>query len=310
MSQFDDGRRSATESSKPVSEVLLRIQALGYTLGSQELVAWATMELQGYPSASTVPDYRKTRDELAVFASLTNGVRNDTVPVPLDVFPKEQLNRIVHPSILDSAPALESMAVRSATESLQLPLSEGYRRYVERLFPGFTCIRVYRPFSAGSIHSILSAIRARVIQYLHEVSQQFPDLGGDGANIQQADPQVLRNLAQVVIYNNQGQVQFGNGSQKTLFHQVLVPGDFSGLVSALRQEGIDENDLQELEAEIQGGATRESVEDESSGVRRWAGRVAEKLTKGAGGLARKATEEAILLSVRYYFGDLTGADKP
>jgi hypothetical protein len=86
----------------------------------------------------------------------------------------------------------------------------------------------------------------------------------------------------------------------------VIAGDLDSLKSYFRAQGVEPEDLDELD-DVVSGYDPEDLNNEQSPIRRWIDIVAGKVSVGGKELAKTAARELTLLSVRYYFGDVTAA---
>ena len=268
---------------------------------------WVSQELDGYTSSSDLPDYRIVSGNAR--ADLTNGVRYETLDVTNIALPSgtpehawDRLRRIYFTDAVKESEAIQGR------DDLVRTLDHDLKHYIEqnaRAASGYWVRSAYIPIAPGAVAGLLSSIRSRLLQYVFRLRKDFPEFDQQPTSSHAPSAAQLGQVFQVTIGQGSA-VTFGSGSAhaQSIIQQVIA-GDLDSLKKYLQEMGVEQTDLEALDAvivEVQPA----DLDEEQSAIRRWIANVAEKAGAGGKELAKTATRELILLSVRYFFGGVTG----
>jgi len=81
-SLLDDIIKLATDGKQPLPDILRKCLILGHELKNETLKTWANQELNGYPSAENLPEYRIAQAEARgnFTGPFQSGARNWPIP--------------------------------------------------------------------------------------------------------------------------------------------------------------------------------------------------------------------------------------
>lgn len=298
MGLLEEVSQMASETDVPIARLLLKCTQLAHELEHELLMTWAVHELEGFPD-DAVPDYRKT--VASPYAMVTNGFRTEELSIPLAIIPQEFHESATNRAITQSASSLES--IDDSTTNI-LPLNNAYKRIVEAHVKGYQCAEAYSKIPPGAMTGILTAIRSRVMQFTFSIKRDYPEFASD-PEVAALPPTPVLNHYYNVLVGQGSAVSFGSGTALVRNDvRQIVAGDFDSLAKYFSSQGVEQEDIDELR-EIVTGSRAADLNDEDSRIGRWASAVAGKVSKGSKAIATTAARELILLSIRYYFGEVT-----
>ena len=181
-----------------LSTILFKAKVLAYKLKNEKFKQWVKCELDGYPDAIDLPDYRRIEAPLVAFIfNGFNGQRN--VPISLSSCPdwfQEVAGVIRFTSGIRTAEALsrrEDMvsspwqAEWIAVWNQHNPLGAGGHRAVE----------VNRPVTPASFTQMVETVRSRLQDFILELSDISWDMSDRPLPSEQ-----IENLVAITIYNS------------------------------------------------------------------------------------------------------------
>lgn len=201
------------DDTVPVSSLLQKCIVLGGQAGSEKMRDWARRELNGYPGADTVPDYRHV--PAALMALITNRAGYNGITQRFDdsVFPR-QIRDIIREKVdLEDAilgegvGVLEAMAGQDTQEHRLIPSWAGFIADTlneHNMAANSRVAEVYWSISSASIRGILVRVRtalAELVAELIALTPQDQEVPGKAA----ADQAV-----QFVITGDRPTIHYGN----------------------------------------------------------------------------------------------------
>jgi hypothetical protein len=207
--------------------------------------------------------------------------------------------------LTQSIAELESVAKEGG---LRYVVPESILDQIENDFIRDTLDSAYRDIPASSVKALLSNIRNRVLDFslsLEDVRLQ--------AEVAQADQKPVSASSiderfRIYVLGDSNVVNVAGQTASISAQQVqILAGDVVALKSFLTDLGTGDAEIKQLDKVI-AAAKPTDLKDSRSGLRRWIDRAAKSIAEGGGKLAETAAKELVMLSIRYYFGEMTGID--
>lgn len=208
-------------SEKPVSTILRKAKVLAYSLKNQEFKDWIEFELNGYKGerANPLPDYRNFRSP--IFGDFINlAWKNSNAPIPLSVFPESLQEMISTVEMREGVKELESMLEKSNASSD----TQGYRYLLpvelipslhSTVYENMGCLGAWRTISCNQIAQILDTIRNRLLSFILELSERYPEyVNSDFENNNTIPTDQIRQVFNFYIMGNNPKIV--GSSSKTL----------------------------------------------------------------------------------------------
>lgn len=272
------------DDGSSITTLLRQCTVLATRLGLEPLRTWAARELQGYPDDVELPPYRKRfmTQVLGDFSGPAgSGLRNAQVPpgnLPEELaFLKEKL---YFAETRQGVAELERLA-NSGETSFQIPWPADVVVAVQSNYYEFMALqRAWQVVPATAIHSALSGIRDRVLQFALDIEQQNPDAGEAApGEAPIAEPVVNQIFNQNFYGDNTSFAAGGRDVTQTVSAKRI---DMTSLEASLTGLGVPKDERVAVITAIE--------EDESAGeprpgprTRRWLQRVNDRaVTIGAG----------------------------
>lgn len=268
---LDELIQQVVDDGVTLYSVLLKAKVLAYNIRADNLKAWLEGEINGYTYDEDIPKYRRNIP-VRSRGSLTNGVRllrNYAVPVHL--LPDNVADFARHMDVRQSISSIQSLIDRDEGDSIHVSwpsdLVALLNTVVANELNGMGYLDVQNDIGRVSLQTILDNTRSRLLTFLMELRDQYPDL--DISKVI-SDP-VQKETAQILvtnhIYGNNNTVGSGREFTQNVTHAVR---DLDGLLSRLQGLGVEQKELEALEHAviIDKKSGRSGIGD---GVKSWLG---------------------------------------
>ena len=303
MPLLEEIREGAVDTSTDLAQVLRRCMILAYRLGHEPFHEWVNQELNGYNGRDKIPDYRIAPAGIKVNAA-NSRFRVTNQAVHAGFFPVELHDAAQYFYCTQGVAELETLQDR---DNIRFSLPAAVYGYIVNhlIDDNFGLTGAHHEVSPMVVRRVLSAVRNRIVEFTLSIEAEGRNIDEAAVGSSPIPTEKVDQKFQVIIMGKGHAINLGGGSSLVQnIEQQVVAGDVESLKRYLRGQGVGEEDLAELD-EVLDGSTVEDVDNEQNRLRRWADKVASKASQGASELAKTATREAILLTVRYYFGEAT-----
>ena len=181
-----------------IGNILLKAKVLAHQLKNESFKKWVKYELDGYPDALKLPDYRLiSAPLLATIMDAYGGARN--MPISLSECPKDFQELV--------GPIRFTAGIRTAEELAQSSenhVSRWQRDWINfwnhcnaPKLEGFVAVEVKRPVTSQAFAQISDTVRSRLQDFILELSDPPWDMSE-----QPMPPDQIERLVSVTIYNN------------------------------------------------------------------------------------------------------------
>ena len=144
MSSLAQLRDDILDEDRHLTTILRRAKVLAVRLGSDELSTWVDHELDGYPRADIVPQYRQMASfNFGTFVSPYGDQINDA-PIAITLLPENIRDYANELPMTNGVAALEDLA-RSANDSIKLAWHPDLMTAIKaNRYQGHTCIEAWK----------------------------------------------------------------------------------------------------------------------------------------------------------------------
>lgn len=292
-------RDLVTDPSARLSDILRKAKVLAVTLQQEDIKAWVTHELNGYPAGVDLPSYRCLNSPpLGTFSGVASQVSNFLLPVSqMPEFIQVWARELRMPS---SVAEIEALA-HGHSNTLRHPWPvEAVQLMRETIvMPGFVLAEAYQPISKAQLEGILDAVRNRLLDFLLAIQELRPDVVDSDEALQAIPRERISDVFHITVHGGQPVIAAGH----SLTQQVIqvTPGSLPELVKVFRDLGVDEPDLKELQSAI--------IEDgdppkgqPGNRVKTWMSKMMTKAFDGTWKVAISVAAEVIKKSIFAYYG--------
>ncbi len=282
--------------------MLRKCLILAARVDSVLLEDWVKYELNGYPKDVDVPDYRSLQLTFKGHFSGPMGAHIKNAPIAPHVIKQivgdDSFSRFLArqpiTTIADTEKARNSGVLYVNFDNLALFVGR-------RVYSGYSAVQVWGEVPSMSVIGIIEAVKSRVLELTLALEKKYPNAGEVGG-MDERD-QKVRNAIQAIfnnsIYGNVGFV--GNASHSTVNVQIET-GNIRSLTKHFEENGINKDDLTELEAALNSEPQIGKDKKFGPNVTAWIGRMVQKSASGAWDVGVGASGSILATALLQYYG--------
>lgn len=298
MSLLREIQNDAASSSVPVASMLRKCRILAGRLRNEELTAWVSHELNGYPAGVPLPEYRRgVRGHLvADVSNVARGYQN--APLPETSIPEEFRENLLVNSFNQPVAELEELVAEGSDLRRRVPAE--LWGYLEEELNGYSVLDARIVLSRAAIVGIIDQIRTRALEFAVEIEAIDADAGeglsSDAPAISQSE--VIR-VFNNTVYGGNVNVAVGNRDVQQEGVGSVAVGDFEALSAVLVRAGVTQEEIEDLSRALETDGDSDEVGDETKG---WLQRVTGRLAATGATVGMGAASQVVGLAVASYLG--------
>lgn len=231
--------RDLTEDA-PISKIMLKAQAISYSLNVEEFSEWVKKEQNGYKEGDIIPDYRKC--QCLAQANLTQGFKIYTnFDVPVDAIPdkiaKEMLSYIKMGEPISEIEKITQGASQDGVLKVVAP-AYAYAK-VGAIFPHANVDMLWKVVNVSAATSVIEKVKSKMLEFFLELDKKT-QLGIDFNKLESRKEasQIMNQTIYAGIYNT------GDGD-------VTVTDSVVGGTVKAKSTSVDTELIKELISKIQ-----------------------------------------------------------
>lgn len=252
MALLDDVIEQASDGD--AAAMLRKLMIVAHRLGAGSLLSWVRAELNGYDTASDVPDYRGPF-VVTVKAHITGPFGAQAPSTLTRVGTPDSFGRLFEVSFVEPLAVLERYAtsghgIAYPWDPVAIGLYNGWIRDGRVPFiEGWGVFSAQRAVSQGTLQGIVDVVRTRALELALDLQVEFPNAGEkDGPTVNNPGVQeAVTNITNVIYGSVNGLAQGHTVTQEVR----VATGDLSGALDSARRF-LDDNGLQQLRAVLVG----------------------------------------------------------
>ncbi|WNC70547.1 hypothetical protein RGQ13_10405 [Thalassotalea psychrophila] len=232
MKLIDDIVEILSAENSKLSDALFKTKVLLHKIGQKELVPWVNSELNGYSYRDSVPDYRVLHAQVLVNAS--NGAYQATSQhIPMGHLKDDYRNTLETAKMEQSLAVLEKFAEKNSGHlQAHIPM-EAYSLLGKGLGNGYQIEKAWSEISPDSVLQILIQVRSRLLDFVLELKDQFPNELDDSQVKDRIENIDAENLFKSAMFGDNTTIMVGSGNTQTVTNKKLV-GDCAALENNLK----------------------------------------------------------------------------
>lgn len=258
---------SSQETS--LTEALLKTKVLLHKIGHKELVDWVNYELNGYPDKEQLPEYRILPAQ--VLGNISNmAYRYSSHPIPIGHLTKEQRELYTNARMNQSLAVLEKMTTgKGAHLQSQIPLEVNHI-LGKTLEGGYQIEQAWCDIGASYVTQIFIQVRSRLLDFVLGLKDQLGNATSDEEVKNRGDAIDASKLFNNAIFGNNTTIVVGSNNEQKVTN-INLEGNFQALAEKLRQSGLDESEISNLEVALSQDANTKDIAEKRYGpaVRAW-----------------------------------------
>lgn len=283
-----------------LATALLKTKVLLHRLGEKKSLEWVTGELQGYPDIENLPSYRILH--VNVLGNASNGAYRFTS----HALPLMHLDEKIRKK-LDTTYLTQGIAViqeYSQGDNLQISIApEFYPSLSKGLGNGYEIESAWGKHSAGAMTQVITEVTSRLLDFVLELSEKLPE---------ELDAEEMKTMAKKIgvsdLFNNtvigdNATIVVGDSNTQHIKNSV-VTNDFSSLQNVLKENGVDQEDIDELKASIDNDKNSQEIKNKSLGsnVTNWIGKMVSKAASTTWDINVGAAGSLLAIAISKYYG--------
>lgn len=293
----------ATAKNGDLSRMLRLCLVLAATLKHDALLGWVRHELEGYPAAQPLPDYRVLRASNK--GQFVGPGFQCTLNIPISVLPDKLQPLYENFDLRDGiADYIHLLASTTGNKGgLQIPWPGALAaKYASAVVTRGRCIEAWMEFPPRELAAMLDKIKTRVLAFALAMAGENPNAGEIDAR---AAPVDLARMSQILATTILGAQGGGAADGSPLLHGAIGAIEVDGvdsLLDALRAAGLGESDLDNFQAALLKDRNT-GAEGLGEAVKAWLGELLLKAGQGAAAIAAEVVVGAVLSALGRFFGE-------
>jgi hypothetical protein len=279
---------------------LLKTKVLLHQLGEKELLEWVDNELRGYKNENSVPDYRILR--ITVKGNVSNSMQRHTnKTLPLMHLESDIRNMLNTKYMTDSIAAIEQYVDK---ENLRITIApEFYCLLSEGFENNFNVEGAWGVHSAGAITQVLTEVTSRLLDFVLELSEKFPDEMDLGAMKTRAKEIGVTDLFNNTVFGNNATIVVGDSNSQNINNSVNK-NDLSSLIDILKENNVADEDIASLEVAIEQDKKSVNIQERKFGleVSNWMGGMVSKAATTVWNVNVGAAGSLLATAIAKYYG--------
>lgn len=294
MSLLEEIIAGASGDQMPTSTLLRKCMVLAAKLDSKPAEDWVEWELNGYPEAVPVPDYRHLpmliKVDLVDIAKRANGW-----VVPPEFLDENGKRFMEHHYRVSIGEIEDYLAKGEATLHFQVGNLVGY--LMAQKFTEMDIVSAWCEVSAGRVKHITESVRTRILKFALDLEKAFPE----AAKEDHAMPQKSERVNQIFNTTIYGPANVVGTATNSSVSVSVKTRDFSSLANALRDSGVSDLDIAELHNAVK-GESPSSDGNVGPKVAAWIGKMVSKAADGSWTVGTGAAGSLLADIISKYYG--------
>jgi len=302
MTLIEEIQREAVDSKSDLGALLRKCKLLAARLGSRPLEDWLLWESSGYPEDADVPEYRMWPLELkGHFAGpFGSGIRNASIP--MICIPEKLREPFMNYKCRQSVASIEEILKKADSGTLQVCTGDLAVMLGSKVYQHQNCMQAWAEFGVGSLIELLNTVRNRVLDFSLAVWKEAPGAGETtGGKSQVIEPERVTQIFNTTVYGGAANLVGSANNAPVTFN--VSQGDFASLEKVLQDNGVKQEDIQQLREAVQ----MEGTPPHSGGgfgprVSSWVAKMIKKAAQGTWQVGISAAGKLLADGISRYYG--------
>lgn len=297
---LEDIQNSAVDGNSDLGTLLRKCKLLAARLGIKPLEDWLLCESNGYPDDVPVPEYRIWPLEVKGHFSgpFGSGLRN--APIPSACLPDKIRKRYQNYECRQSIASIEAM-VRAEKVGGTLSVSTGDLALIlgQKVYQHQNCIQTWAEFSTNHLIELLNAVRNRIVDFSLALWKEQPNAGESNVNTA-VDRSRITQIFNTTVYGGAANL-VGSAHHSTIEFNIEAK-NFTSLERVLRENGVDENDVNELKVALEDDEQPNPNKGFGPRVSSWISKMMKKAAEGSWEVGVGAAGTLLAQAIAKYYG--------
>ena len=282
-----------------LTDILIKTKVLAHKLKNEELKKWIDDELNGY-SDDILPGYRVL--DCQIIGVMSNGFqRVKDYPIPLIGIDEKMLKRIKIVDLFQSISTLDDFVRHDDQTKMVVPIpSEMYAYLSRNINNGFVIEYARREIDRTQIIQVLTVVRTKLLDFLLRLNDELGE-GDDIATLtEEKTKQKISSLFQSTVFGNNTTIIVGDNNVQTVTN--IKQNDFDSLERYLRDNGIEKEEIKELQSFINSDNSNPDKKEFGKKVKGWISKMLNKAIDGSWQIGLGAAGNLLADSLSTYYG--------
>ncbi len=298
MKIIDELINELTDKSNHLTDILIKTKVLAFKLKNQELINWIDNELNGY-SNGDIPEYRRLTCQ--IIGNLSNGFkRAKNYPIPLIGLGDDLRQGLQTVILTQSISTLEDFIQRKEGGKMIMNIPPEMYGYLSKdLDNGFVVEYARREIDKSQVVQTLTSVRTKLLDFLLKLNDELGDqdvkpfVKGEGK-------EKVASIFHSSVFGDNTTIIVGNNNTQTVTN--ITQGNFEALEKLLKEKGVSDNDIQELQKVIE--IDEPNVEKKEFGpkVKAWITGMLNKAMDGSWKIGLGAAGNVLAEGIKMYYG--------
>ncbi|VAW59268.1 hypothetical protein MNBD_GAMMA08-479 [hydrothermal vent metagenome] len=300
MKLVDEIIELLSSKESDLSTALLKTKVLLHKLGEKKSLEWVTGELQGYSNIDSLPKYRILHVNVLGNAS-NGGYRFTGQNLPLMHLDKKLRDKLDTTYLTQGIAVIEEYA---EGDNLQITIApEFYPSLSKGLGNNYEIESAWGKHSAGAMTQVITEVTSRLLDFVLELSEKLPE---------ELDSKEMKVIAKEIgvsdLFNNtvigdNATIVVGDSNTQHIKNSVTT-NDFSSLQNILQENGMEQEDIDELQKSIEHDKDSQEIKDNKFGgnVTNWIGKMVSKAASSAWDIKIGAAGSLLATAISKYYG--------
>jgi hypothetical protein len=303
MSLLRQIQDAAVDKNTDLPTLLRQCKVLAARLGNEPFKRWVESELNGYSKAEDLPDYRVLTvnsygDFSGPFGSSLRGA-----PIPLGCIPKEFRENFRHSYLTGPISGYVSLIEGKDDTNPHEPWpADVTARFGSKVYRDMTCLAAWKVIPRNALVALLDTVRNRVLSFALEIEGEAPDAGEAPVNSQPVPQERVTQIFNTYITGNVQNVATGSSNFSQISKIKITHSDFSSLADHLREEGVEESDLKELQQALADDGAEAERKPFGKRATAWMGKMIGKAASGTWKVSIDVASNVLAKALSQYYG--------
>ena len=301
MTLIEEIQKDVVDSKSDLGTLLRKCKLLAARLGSRPLENWLLWESNGYPDDVDVPAYRIWPLELkGHFAGpFGSGIRN--APIPMVCLPEKVRDAYRNYKCQQSIASIEAMVKKAGKGTLHVSTGDLAVVLGTDVYQHQNCVQAWAEFGVNNLIELLNTVRNRILDFALAIWKEAPTAGeGIGKTPPDIEPKRVTQIFNTTVYG--GAANLVGSATNSLVSFSVSQNDFESLEKALRDNGVQTADIEELREAI----TTDNILQKGRGfgprVSSWIAKMMKKSAEGAWRIGLNVAGNLLEQTISKYYG--------
>lgn len=303
MSLLREIQDAAVDGSSDLETLLRKCRVLATRLKHEELTKWVMAELDGYPGTTPLPSYRTFHVHCFGHFWGAFGKQMQNMPIPEASIPNELRGRLTFHDLRQGVGALEHMLNADNESTIRYGWSADITAMLsDKILEDMALVQAWSNLPKAVIVNVFSTVRNRILSFALDIGASYPDAGEAAPGETPVPKEVVTHIFNQTFNAPVANVASGHAIQQTGTINIQQ-GDFRTLATFLKENGVANDDIQDLEVAIKADP-KPARDSKTFGkkVSAWIGKMVAKSAEGAWKVGSEVASKLLVEAIKSHYG--------